>query len=1144
MSKCKITGKVLSIRIGREEIQVALIGGSDEVQYSTVVSTPLGAVEDGLIRNKEAVCAALRTALKAPEIKHIRRAVFSLCTSQIITETVVTPDLPVARLEKLLQANVDMYFPVDMQDYQMVWQIIGPKVNDSGLKELSVQLWAVPNAMVATYYSVANACGLSVLAIDYCGHSVATAVGASFSRQTKAGKVKNKINWNQDISFGNKKKVEPTAATDTSSREIKQETETELYISLELDLLGMTFVQNKQVIFQRFIPCGVSPAYQFSELAMMLEYFYSLDGGRGDTIRGFVTGVLSADEQLVAELEDSIGISLAAFAPGYVPHWTICVGAAHTTLDFGNAALNRPTKNRKHVQTQIWQYALVLGSGLALIAVIMFTLSAKLVWDSDLKEMESQRQMLTVQAQLNTGKADRYNKYSKNYDNYSADWDSVFSSLWTYNNNLALVLQELEEALPENASVINLQIAADGITVELACENKEEAAYLIMALRKLKYVDLKSISNLSGGGSGPSTSFGPEKAPTEGSSDLAIQEDSPLFKLIADELSQEELMELSASLTTEEIFLLEAVYGKQPETNYSSIEALKNGNAEMDQERFFEIRSNGLREMLTTNPFAINRFSKLLDDEFYRPKEEQYLLQYILADIFRLQDEGLFGDEATDAATTLKQMNALVDVLTKNAETLGHAEDLFATDKTMELWYVYYVELQLNMQQRVEYAYLDRDKVINDLLDGGFNTGDEILDGKLNGLISEETRTLLSSVGTEEGMTELMNKYLDEGTTGNTNADAIIETYLTTGTTGNARLDGIIEGYINDGAMDAKVGVLIDKYINEGTTGNSTVDTLAEQYFTKGTTGNPKLDAIFDKHIDSIVSGFTKEQVAELVDQYSTEGTTGNYLYDQLIDKYFTEGSTGNEKLDKLIEEYMNELEEENAQGGFTKEQVAELMNKYLEEGTTGNAMYDMLISKYITDGTTGNEQLDKLIDEYIASLKDNEDNGEITKGQLEMMLEKYMAEGTTGNALYDTMIEKYFKEGTTGNKQLDDMMDSCINDYLNSDAVNSITRVELDQLLDSYIAKGTTGNKVYDFMIDKYLSQGTTGNSKIDGLIKEYLKDISGNGGNGGVSSDSTDTRIHFTASLGYNDELKNAELDRKGLSYEDKIDKLEVTK
>jgi len=51
-----------------------------------------------------------------------------------------------------------------------------------------------------------------------------------------------------------------------------------------------------------------------------------------------------------------------------------------------------------------------------------------------------------------------------------------------------------------------------------------------------------------------------------------------------------------------------------------------------------------------------------------------------------------------------------------------------------------------------------------------------------------------------------------------------------------------------------------------------------------------------------------------------------------------------------------------------------------------------------------------------------------------------------------------------------------------------------------------------------------------------------SSGGGGGAASNQPQDTRIFFTAVLGYNDELKNAELVRKGLSYEDKIDKVEV--
>ena len=110
------------------------------------------------------IAAVLKSALHQPEFKGCRRVVFSLCTSQVITEVVTTPNMPAKRLEKLLQTNVDEYFPVDMTEYKLVWQVIGPKDGDS--KELLVQLWAVPVNMLTRYYQVANACNLLVERID------------------------------------------------------------------------------------------------------------------------------------------------------------------------------------------------------------------------------------------------------------------------------------------------------------------------------------------------------------------------------------------------------------------------------------------------------------------------------------------------------------------------------------------------------------------------------------------------------------------------------------------------------------------------------------------------------------------------------------------------------------------------------------------------------------------------------------------------------------------------------------------------------------------------------------------------------------------------------------------------------------------
>lgn len=535
MSKCKITGKVLSVRLGRDETQLLLVGKNSDILYSASIPTPEGAVDDGMIRNTDAVKDMLKTALQVPELKHVRQVVFSLCTTQIISELANTPDLPAAKLEKLLQSNADMYFPVDTRDYQLVWEVLGPR-GDGSTKEVEVQLWAVPIAMITRYYAVANACGLSVLAVDYCGHSMATAVGATFARPTKKAakqaKQKKKLDLNAEISFGKKKKtdeedrpepkMEPVLETDAP--------ETQLYLLLENDILGMTFVQNGQVMMQRFIRCGAQPSYQFGEMSMMLEYYRSMEIARGSEIKGFVAGELAKDRYILGDLEDMLGLRLFPLDTNYDPPWCLCYGAAHTTLDFGSQSLNSPAMSRGHMRSQLGQYVAILACGLVLLAVVMFTMTAKLGWDTELNALRTQQQTLMMTSNKYSGFADNYKEYQSKYSQYSEDWDLIFSSVQTYNDNMVLVLEELENLIPAKTDVTSMQMVSNALNVTFACSNKEEAAYLIMALREMEYADLIALSNLTGGGRGAADSYGDpdyvgyytptEKPPVEGGATL------------------------------------------------------------------------------------------------------------------------------------------------------------------------------------------------------------------------------------------------------------------------------------------------------------------------------------------------------------------------------------------------------------------------------------------------------------------------------------------------------------------------------------------------------------------------------------------------------------------------------------------------
>lgn len=1290
MSKVKITGKVLVIQLGREETRIVLVGKSNELLRTITLETPADAVEDGVIRNPDAVRDMLKGVLKDdPELKRTRQVVFSLRTSQMITEEVVVPDLPAAKTEKLIQSNMDTYFPVDVHDCRVVWQTLSTRTEEDGSKKQCIQLWAVPRALLGRYYKVANDCGLSVAAVDYCGNSLATAAGISYA--VKEAKAEKKSGLNMELGFGaKKKKEEPAAAAEEASSTTATRTNpsTNLYVSLDKDLLGMTFAQNGRVIYQRFVRCGADPMQQFGELAMMVEYYHTLESARGSTIRGVVVGGLADDDMLVADLQDMLGIPLSHYRGESAPGLVFCVGAARTTMDFGDPSMNKVATAGSQVRTDLWQYGVILAGGLAMVGVVIMLMSARLVWSMDISSLNTTKQALQVQASKVAGFADNYYAYERNYSTYDADWETVFSSLRTYNDNLVLMLGELEDIMPENSSVTNMQIAADGMVVTFACANKEEAAFLIMQLRELKYANLYSISNLSGGGGGPATSYGSgEQAPTEGSNEgIKVNEPrkkSAIGSLIASELSDEEIMSLVKDLSDEERDQLREVYGKTPgsddtkQPNYSgkprkleSLKELYEDKPVAEQNKLNTARADAVRALLTDDPFAADQFLELLEEDFDR-EEDALLWWVILDDLARLKQQGkLDVNNIEDVAALQKHMDILVDVLVQDEDHLAATENLFCTDTYMENSYLYYLEDELGMRQADDLPWLDVDKVLDDMLTGGFNTGDSKLDKKLDAMISDQTWDLMDSLDTDAGRKALLENYFSKGTTGNVHLDAIVGDYLTTGTTGSDEMDRIVNDFLNDDNTGDILGNLMNSYLDKGTTGNPTVDQLVTSYLDKGTTGNTRLDEIMSDFVENTAKGMTPAQVTDLLNKYTTQGTTGNAVYDSLLGAYLTKGTTGipaldavikdslnnlggslenltqaqlndlmnkyleegttgnpalddavlkyvnngttgNANLDKLFKEFLSNManaddptaglneeklnemmqkylsegttgnpmfdalifkyittgstgipevdkmimdylanmgvpggpgNNQNPDGGFTKEQVAEMLEEYLEKGTTGNDLYDQLIEKYLTTGTTGNPELDKLIKDY---MKDMDDDPAFTKDQVADMLEKYLEKGTTGNPVYDKLIEKYLNEGTTGNSDLDDMIEDYMKDLLGGSG--EFTPELIKDLMNKYLENGTTGNATFDKLIYKFITEGTTGLKDLDKMIMDYLNSLAGNQGpSGGIVTGPTgpilDTRIYFTVALGYKEDLKNAELARKGLYYDDKISKLEV--
>lgn len=477
MSKQKLSGRALVVQITEREIRIAQMTlDSDAISEQVILPTPPNAVEDGQLVGLDALRDAMEPVLRQGLFRRCRKVVFSLCSTQVISESVTVPAVKKQqRLGQMLLANMDEYFPIDPGEYQLSWESVGVEQREDA-RLLRVQLWAVPRAMLQRYYALANSMGLSVAAVDFCGHSHATAVDADFALP---------------------KHAKSSADTDDGVC---------LYINAESELLLLTFVYNGQVKLQRLLQRGYSQQDDLNEAGIVLDYFSAMPG-RARLTSAVLSGGQAKEAGLAPALASLLNVPVEMAETDYGAQWLLCQGAALTALDFGDPELNHITGARAPIN-RAWQYGLVFLGGAALTASVLLLLTSKLSWSTELDGLRAQQDRLTALAQQNAGCAENYHNYSSMYDAYSADWDTVFDSVRTYNDNLELVLGELEAKLPKKSTVTALSTTELCLAAQVAFQSKEDAAYFLVALRDVPFMTLNTVSSLT---IGPREAYSPDK---------------------------------------------------------------------------------------------------------------------------------------------------------------------------------------------------------------------------------------------------------------------------------------------------------------------------------------------------------------------------------------------------------------------------------------------------------------------------------------------------------------------------------------------------------------------------------------------------------------------------------------------------------
>ena len=170
-----MASKILSIELSNTTIRIVQMDyktSNPRVYYHVVCNTPENSINDGYLVNPDAVANAIRTALVSNRIKGTKNVIFTISSTKIVTREQQLPQMKSAQLDSMIQTNLSDYFPIDLDNYQVAYTVLGTIEEGKDAGKLRVSIMAAENNLVESYKQLAASCGLSLVQVDNVANSV------------------------------------------------------------------------------------------------------------------------------------------------------------------------------------------------------------------------------------------------------------------------------------------------------------------------------------------------------------------------------------------------------------------------------------------------------------------------------------------------------------------------------------------------------------------------------------------------------------------------------------------------------------------------------------------------------------------------------------------------------------------------------------------------------------------------------------------------------------------------------------------------------------------------------------------------------------------------------------------------------------
>lgn len=518
--------KVLSIEIGQQVTKAVVIDflkKNPHVYNAFSFDTPEGVMEDGYVKDKDRMAQLLREQMKDNGVKE-KEVVFSIASSKIASREVTVPYVPEKNLDNLINATAQDYFPVNMDEYTLAYNVL-ETVKEKDKKSLKLLLLAAPDSLIQNYYSFADLMGVRVESIDYYGNGsmqvLQKHIGSGYSVCVQIGSLNTMVSvlkenqqiMQRTIPYGTNTIIETMLAH--PALECRDETDAmemlcrENVVYSTLDYEDET-VRGTRISEDQWKRSGQSREARKAvtdavggillSVIRVVDYFgsrypdcqlgYIYITGMGVKIRGLDTLFEREMDLPVRKLEKLTNIT---FSRGFArslqdqTEYIAAIGAAIEPVGFSLKEL----KNKQGRAASMRTVKIILAGSVvvavALVAVGWFRLVGA---NKENENLKMEKQSLQSINQVYTENEQATKKFE--------DAAALHVATSTKNQNLVALIEQLQKKLPKQMQVSTLQTTEDKVTLTITTKTKISVAKMLVEFEGIDLLTNVNVASIAG----------------------------------------------------------------------------------------------------------------------------------------------------------------------------------------------------------------------------------------------------------------------------------------------------------------------------------------------------------------------------------------------------------------------------------------------------------------------------------------------------------------------------------------------------------------------------------------------------------------------------------------------------------------------